>query len=243
MELIPKTMELKPKQVVNHARERFALHDYYGCIHLLEELVEEGKGFADALNLLGLSYHMTNQPDRALAALERAVELNPRYVEAQLHRGIVLADLGRETEAAEAFAAARSSGEGDGEGEVRGYDGAKLANLHAALGEAYAEAGSLSRAVEQYRRALELGPKFHDLRYRLGRLLLEAGRSLEARDEFERVVAARPGMLDAKASFGLACYLAGDAATARAIWNELLAEHPDDRRARSLLAMLDRGET
>jgi tetratricopeptide (TPR) repeat protein len=103
---------------------------------------------------------------------------------------------------------------------------AQLANTHAELAEAYAEAGALGRSIEQYQRALELGPGYHDLRYRMARRLLEAGRALEAREALEVVLRARPNFVDAQAALGLAHYLSGDALGARAIWRDCLATRP-----------------
>lgn len=233
-------MDVSPEQLLDRAKERFELHDYYGSLYLLHELIDGGRAFADAHNLLGLSYEMLGRPERALEALNEALELNPRYVEANIHRGIVLAELGRSEEATEAFEAAQKSGAED-RGGFPAHQAAKLANLHADLGEAYAEAGALQEGTEQYRRALELGPTFHDLRFRLGRLLLDAGRSLEAREELEAVVKARPKAVEAQAVYGLACFLSGDAATARTVWESLIGEHPDDVRVKAYLGMLERG--
>ncbi len=234
-------MGARPAQAVELAKERFELQDYYGCLHLLEELVQDGRAFADAHHLMGLSYHLLGQPERALDAFGRALRLNPRYIEAHVHRGIVLGEIGRAGDAAAAFATAREIAS-DSRGGWSKHHAQMLANLHAGLGEAYAEAGALNEAVEQYQAALRFGPAFHDLRYRLGRLLLEAGRSLEAREEFERVVRARPNAADARAALGLACYVSGDAASAQAIWERLRRDRPDDARARAYLAMLQRGE-
>ncbi|MGD2136308.1 MAG: tetratricopeptide repeat protein [Gemmatimonadales bacterium] len=230
---------MSPGQQLELARERFELQDYYGAIHLVQEMIDEGKAFADAHHLLGLAYEMADQPENALEAFDRALSLNPRYVEAHLHRGIVLAHLGRDDEAAQAFSAARESGGGE-RGGVPAHHASKLANLHAELGEAYVEAGALTRAIDQYQRALELGPAYHDLRYRLGRLLLDAGRSLEAREELEQVVAAGAQWVEARTAYGLACYLAGDAPTARATWEAVQAERPDDPKVRAYLSLLAR---
>lgn len=232
-------MELSPDQILERAKERFTLQDYYGAIHLLEELIASGRAFADAHHLLGLSFQMIGQRERALAALDNALRLNPRYVEALIHRGIVLGELGQEAEAQRAFDAARETGGADRDG-VTAHHAAQLANRHAELGEAYVEAGALDRAVEQYRAALALGPTYHDLRYRLGRILLDAGRTLEARDVLEEVAAERPKSADAKATLGLACYLSGDPDAARDAWTALRREHPGDPRAEAYLAMLAR---
>jgi tetratricopeptide (TPR) repeat protein len=232
-------MDVSPRQQLELAKERFALQDYHGTIHLVEELVEQGRAFADAYHIIGLSYELVDQPERALEAFDAALKLNPRYVEAHMHRGIVLARLGREQDAALAFAEAKASG-GEDWGGLPAHHAAKLANKHAELGEAYALAGALNRAVEQYQRALELGRHFHDVRYRLGRVLLDAGRSLEAREELEQVAEARPDMVEARAALGLACYLSGDPRSARRIWEAVAEDHPQDRRATAYLSMLER---
>jgi tetratricopeptide (TPR) repeat protein len=232
-------MDISPHRMVERAKERFALGDYFGSIHLLEDLIESGRAFADAHQLLGLCYHMVGRSETALESFDRALGLNPRYVEAQIHRGIVLSDLGRPQDAAQAFTAAREWGGADRCG-VPAHHAAKLANLHAELAEAYVEAGALGQAIEQYRAALDLGPEYHDLRYRLARVLLEAGRTLESREELQRVVQARPGSTDVRLFYGLACYVSGDAATARLVWEELANRDSDDARAKAYLAMLNR---
>jgi len=49
-------MRISDEPLINQARERFALQDYYGAIHLLQEVVDSGRSFADCHHLLGLCY-------------------------------------------------------------------------------------------------------------------------------------------------------------------------------------------
>ena len=222
------------------ARERFVLQDYHGAVHLLEEIAASGHAFADAHHLLGVSLSLLGMTERALAEFDRALALNPRYLEALIHRGLVLNELGRSAEAEESFRRAALADTGT----IGGFPApvaAQLANRHADLAQAYAEVGPLPDAIEQYRRALELGPTFHDLRYRLARVLLEAGRALEAREELEQVVAARPGFVDAGAALGLARYLSGDGDGAREVWKAALARRPDNPRIEAYLHMVGHG--
>jgi tetratricopeptide (TPR) repeat protein len=173
--------------------------------------------------------------------LDQALQLNANYVEALIHRGLVLNQLGREVEADAALRRAEHLS-AEGQHGLPAFVAAKLANLHASLADAYAEAGSLSAAIEQLQRALALGPGFHDLRHKLGRLLLEAGRALDAREQFETIVRARPAYLDAAAMLGLACYLSGDGLAARDVWLACRDRRPEDARVEAYLAMLDRGD-
>jgi tetratricopeptide (TPR) repeat protein len=192
-------------------------------------------------HLLGVSLSLLGQSERALKEFGRALELNPRYLEALIHQGVVLNELGREREADESFRRAAASLAPSSNG-LPAHVAARLANLHSELAAAYAEGGAADRAIEQYRRALELGPTFQDLRYRLARVLLESGRALEAREELEVVLEARPNFVDAEAALGLAHYLAGDAIGARAVWRRCLDRRPENARVEAYLAMLGRTE-
>jgi tetratricopeptide (TPR) repeat protein len=233
------TPDTNPERNVKEARERFALQDYYGAVHLLEEVIDTGRAFADAHHLLGLCRSLLGQTERALESFDEAVRLNPKYVEAHIHRGLTLNQLGRSDEAEEAFRRA-SALEGPRTGRFSPHVAARLANQHAALGEAYAEAGALADAVDQFRKAVELGPAFIDLRYRLSRLLLDSGNPLGAREELEKVLQARPGFVEAQGSLGLAHYLAGDATEARRVWRAALERQPENTRIEAYLAMMDR---
>ncbi|HLZ46028.1 MAG TPA: tetratricopeptide repeat protein [Gemmatimonadales bacterium] len=234
-------MDVSPERLVEQANERFQLQDYYGAIHLLEEVIATGRAFADAHHLLGLSYSLAGQSDKALEQLDRALALNPNYIEALIHRALVLNELGREEEANAVLRRARQVTT-DRRGGFHGHVAAKLANQHAALGQAYYEAGGLNEAIAQYEAALALGPGFHDLRYKLGRLLLEAGRALDAHEQFQIIVRERPSFLDAVAMLGLASYLAGDGLAARSVWEELRARRPEDPRVEAYLALLTRSD-
>jgi tetratricopeptide (TPR) repeat protein len=232
-------MRVSDEPLINQARERFALQDYYGAIHLLQELIDAGRTFADCHHLLGLSYAMLGQPLKALEHFGSALEQNPRYIEAYIHRGILLNDLGRTIEAEEAFRSAAAHNEKLPSG-FPAHIAANLANHHALLAAAYAESGALPQAIEQYRAAVALGPTFADIRYKLARALLEAGDALSAREELERVVADRPNFVDALASLGLARYLSGDIAGAQQVWHDCLLSRPKNARVEAYLAMLER---
>ncbi len=233
-------MTESPERLLSAARERFALQDYHGAIHCGEQLIAQGRPFADVHHLLGVSWALLDFPERALAEFDRALALNPRYLEAHIHRGLALVSLGRTDEGADAF---RRAGEvtPPAVGGLAAGAVARLANMHADLARAYADAGDREGAVAEYRRALELGPAFHDIRYRLARLLLEAGRTLEAGEELQEVVAALPEFIDARAALGLAHFLSGDAAGAREVWEACRSVRPANTRVQAYLSMVERG--
>lgn len=226
-------------RLLEQARERFNLQDYYGTVHLCSRVLDNGHAFADVHHLMGLAYAFLGQHARALSSFDAALALNPRYLEATIHRALALAAVGRVDEVGPALRRATEITPPPVAGLPANVAG-QLANRHADLGRAYAEAGDREHAIAQYRRALELGPRFHDLRYQLGRLLIESGRVLEAREELSQVVAAQPHLVDAQAALGLALYMGGDAGGAQQVWRDCLKHRPSHARVEAYLAMVER---
>jgi len=67
-------------RLLTRARERFAVEDYYGTVHLLEDIVASGRAFADVHHLLGVALSLLGHRERAVQEFARALELNPRYL-------------------------------------------------------------------------------------------------------------------------------------------------------------------
>src|SRR2546426_1565355 len=174
-----RSMDVSPERLVEQANERFQLQDYYGAIHLLEEVIATGRAFADAHHLLGVSYSLAGQPDKALEQLDRALALNPNYIEALIHRALVLNELGREEEANAVLRRARQVGAERRAGVYR-HLAAKPAHQHPGLGRAYVEAGRLNATIAAYETALTLGPAVPHLRDKLGRRVPGARRPVDA---------------------------------------------------------------
>jgi len=225
--------------LVEAARERFANRDYYGALLCLEDGVTGEQRWADVDHLRGVCLSLLDRHAEAVVAFDQALAVNPRYLEAHLHRALALTALGRQDEAARAFAAAREAVGPDVAG-LSAPVAARLANEHGRLGELYAEAGAVQDAVREYRRASQLGPGFLDIRLRLARLLMESGNPLDARDELNAILAARPGWMEARVQLGLARHLAGDSAGARDTWRRCLEDEPGLERVAAYLAMVDR---
>src|SRR5207249_8343351 len=129
-------MDVSPERLVEQANERFQLQDYYGAIHLLEEVIATGRAFADAHHLLGLSYSLAGQTDKALEQLDRALALNPNYIEALIHRALVLNELGREEEANAVLRRARQVAS-ERRGGLHGDVGGELPHPAAATAAVY----------------------------------------------------------------------------------------------------------
>jgi tetratricopeptide (TPR) repeat protein len=223
-------------QLIAKGKECLAQNDYVGAISALREAAEREPGYADVRHLLGLSLGLAGQPEAALEEFDRALALNPSYVEAHLNRAITLNDLGRYDEAREAFRLAWDSDHSAGRPFSRSVS-ARLSNMHMELGDLYADLGSYAEAVEQYQRAATLRPDFLDIRTKLARALMEHGRLAEATDELNRVLAESPDYVEGRVNLGLVLYRAGQHDLAAAEWRACLQRVPDHPKARAFLNM------
>lgn len=226
-------------ETIARARERFGARDYHGTVLLLQEALAEGTAYADAYNLMGLALALVGRQVDALAAFDRALALNERYVEAHLNRAVLLTDLGRTEEAARGFAVAERLDSPDETGYPTVVAN-RLANTHGELANEYRAAGNLDEAIAQFQRALELRPAYHDIRIALARALIERGRHADARRELDAVLAGRADWLDAMLLRGLTAYLLGDLDDADAVWSRAAARHGTEPRLEIYRAMLAR---
>ena len=235
-------MAAQTDRLLARAQERFAVQDYYGAVHLLEEIVAGGRSFADVHHLLGVSLSLLGQSERALKEFARALELNPRYLEALIHQGVVLNELGREREADEAFRRAAASVAPASTG-LPAHVAARLANLHSEL-------------ADRLRRGRRRGPGDRAVpsRARIGPFL--PGSALSARAAPARVRARARGPRGAggrcsrrvrtswmpRRRSGWRTIWRETPIGARAVWRRCLDRRPENVRVEAYLAMLGRTE-
>ena len=225
--------------LIARGRERFAVRDFHGAVLLLREAVVEGYAYPDVYNLLALCLALVERPLEALSAFDRAIALNPRYVEAHLNRAVLLSALGRDDEAQDSYEAAHRLGRADETG-FPVVVANRLANDHASLGAHYRDAGALDEAIAQFARALELRPGFPDIRLAHARALVERGRVQEAAVSLDALLANNPRNLDALLLRGLSAYLQEDLETAGVFWTRAAEAHPAEPRIGIYLSMLAR---
>jgi tetratricopeptide (TPR) repeat protein len=218
-------------------RRRWEHGDRDGALRAFARLLETHREFADVHYMVGVLHEQGDDLASAADSLREALRLNPGYAEAMVALSSIYerqGEFARSRALAERVASVALVSAGSLDATTRG----KLANLEAALADAYREAGALPDAIEIYRKALDRCPAFHDIRYRLAIALREAGFPDRALAELARVRRAVPGLLDAAVQTGLTLYTLGRADEAVAQWRAVLEQDRLREDARMYLRMV-----
>lgn len=230
-------MDDQVRELVALGKEHFQRGDYSLAAGHLEQVVARGTAFADVHHMLGVIYHHLGEFEAAQKGFQRALEINPGYVEAALNLAIVCNDMGQYERArqvyTDAVARARSKQPRDPNGDepIDNFTKGKIANLHAAVGDGYLSVRRPNDAAAEFRRALSLCPTFVDLRLKLAAALRDSGDVEGALSEFRLAVQHAPAYVPARVALGAALYASGKLDEAVSQWEEVLRMEPTHRSA------------
>lgn len=216
-------------------RDAWAVHLNLGRLKANQGEIEEALGhYREAMTLapqegepaynLGLLLAARGEVSEAARALERAERLEPRLPRVQLHLARTLAAAGRPRDALIPARVAVQRAPEDAE-------------AHFVLGGLLLNLGRAEEAVEELRRAVELGAT-PQIRNELGTALIAVGRPQEAREQLEAAVAADPEYLDALTNLGALLAMTGRLPEARERLARAVEIAPRDAVARFNLALV-----
>ena len=231
-------MTLAARQHWVLGRDAFERGRYEEAIGELEQAVEQAPEFPDLHNSLGLALGMTGSRDRAAACFQRALQLNPHYVEARLNLAIVYNEMGRYDDALREFRVDghRDPDHGNLSADVRSY----LAESHVLLGDTYRHLGLTLDAAQEYKKALKAAPQFLDIKNKLGAVYGDMGLYEEAESELTAALTQNPRYVEARVTLGVVFHRSGRTHRAREEWERCATDDPTNVRARAYLELLDR---
>jgi tetratricopeptide (TPR) repeat protein len=209
---------------------------------MLRMVLEEQDRFADVHDMLGVIAHARGNFLVAERHFERALQLNPAYTEAALNLAVTYNDRGKYEKAREVYSRIKVGPVGTAQG-LEPFARGKLANMHADLGQVYADAGLPREAIQEYEKATSLCPQFADLRVKLATLLREVNDLPRARAHYEAALVAKPDYVPARVQLGVTLLAIGDAAGAEEHWRKVIAAEPENSQAKMYLRMLERTRT
>jgi tetratricopeptide (TPR) repeat protein len=231
-------MDEHTKQLLLLGREHYQKRELDKAERMLRQVLENDDRLADVHDMLGVICHTRGNFIQAEHHFERALGINPNYTEAALNLAVTYNDRGKYEAARQVYSRIK----GTPGGSLRGLDPfarGKLANMHAEVGQAYADAQLVREAITEYEKAVALCPQFADLRTRLGTLLREVNDLPRAREQYEAAIASRPSYVPARIQLGVTLLSLGEGDAASEQWRKVLDVEPDNVRAKMYLRMVE----
>ncbi len=225
------------RHLIDLAKRHYDRADYAQARTLLEQITAKHQGYADIYNMLAVVYHDAGLFSKAQAALEQALSINPRYTEAALNLAVLYNDMGRYDDARAVYSTALAQC-GQARDGLDPFVAGKIANMHADVAEAYRNAGQPDRAVEEYRKALQLRPTFADIRTLLAVTLMQERHLSAALSELQQALLDRPNYQHARIQWGVCSYAMGKREDAIGAWTQVLQEDPQNASAAMYLRMV-----
>lgn len=147
---------------------------------ILSKDLPQKENDAEIWNSLGFAYWKTGDDEKALAAYEKALALDEKYVNVYTNFGAIYLSIFLKTKSQRAF-----------QKSLQFYNKAielapNSASAYSGLGNAYREAGELEKAIDYWEKALLLNPDLERTLFKLSLAYLEAGNKAKALSSFRK---------------------------------------------------------
>ena len=202
---------------------------------LLRATLTDFGPLANIHNLLGVTFHKQSRFIEAIKEFNRALAVNPDFVEAALNLAATLCDLSRYDEAKAVFVKLQQAV--NPKKRQPGLVLGRLANQHAANGVAYEESGMFGDAIQEYKKALGLYERMPDVKLALAKLYVRVGQHDKAKTEFEELVRQAPERPEGHTWLGILYYKLGRRDLAKRHWEKAQQTDPNDLTARAYLKL------
>ncbi len=220
-------MDIDSKEHYKLGKEFFLKNKYDFALQHLQAFEESNKNYADVYNMLGVIYHLGGKIKDAIKAFEKALKLNPGYMEAATNLAITYNDIGQYEKANNVLDKAKGSSRSKSIKEMENrLIRSKLSNMHAQIGDVYAEINSYDDAIEEYHKALNLQPTFVDIKTKLAVALREKGMIAQAIKELEEAKFINADYIPARVNLGILYYLMRRLDDAVIEWESVLKHEP-----------------
>jgi len=221
---------------------------------LLEKVYQANRDDPIIAAHLGLAYLQQQEDEKALAVLNRWVELEPNSPDALYFKGkaamyVASDSFVKLTKAApDSYRMFQLRGEmlrqqGLSPAAISEYKKAiaqkpDAAGLHYALGTLYREAGRLDEALAEFNEELRISPNDAMTEYFLGDIYLQQDKLESAQEHLELALARQPHLADAQISMAKTYRRQGKSADAMKLLHAVVAADPNQQDAHYLLFSL-----
>jgi Tfp pilus assembly protein PilF len=212
-ELSPRKKELMAHSMMNANRVGEALR-------LIDEAVAADPDNPQMHASRGMILVRAGSFGEAEGSFHKVLELDPYHTDAHNFLGVIYNELGRKGEAEEHYRIALAD---------PAY--ASREKVHFNLGLLYASQGMNEEAIDSFRTAVEIDPKYYRAHYELASILDRIDKTTEAVAEYEVARPAFDGVSEFHYRLGLAYYRLGESQKARECLTRVISLSPGSKSA------------
>ncbi len=225
-------------EMVELGKQAFENKEYAKAEHYFKKVLSLQPNYADVLNMLGVLHHIEGKFHSAIDFFQQSLKVNPQYTEALLNLAVLYNDLGRYKDAKKLYTHLKAS-QTVKHKHIEPVLKGKLSNLHADIGDIYRNLGLYEYAIEEYKKALFLNPKYVDIKTKLGIAYRENKQLKESQHELLEAAHMDPRYITAKIQLGVTLYSLGKQADAKKSWSAVLDKHPENEYAKMYLRLCE----
>jgi tetratricopeptide (TPR) repeat protein len=196
---------------------------------------------ADVYNYLGLTYADSGSFKAAEFSFQKALKINPQYMEAALNLSVLYNNLGFREKSKQIYAKLKAYGR-SGRGAMDPLLMSKISNLYAEIGDLFAGVGEYKNAVDAYESSVDLCPDYLDVQTRLATAYRELGKKDKAMQVFNRVKKKANRYAPFWVSLGVTHYAKNEPQKAKAAWKKALEIEPNHPAAKAYMKLDLSGE-
>ncbi|MBI5892110.1 MAG: tetratricopeptide repeat protein [Deltaproteobacteria bacterium] len=214
-------------------KEEASIHYRLGVVHLnegnlpsaLKELtaaVEKNPDDVAYHNAFGLAYYYRDLDNDAIKHFKEAIRLDSKFSEARTNLGVVYLKQKRWDDAISEFQIAAAN---------IFYTAAETAYTN--MGWAYFQKGDNEKAIDSYRKAINVNPRYSLAYNNLGLAYMKVNRDKDAAESFMSAIRYSPNYADAHYNLGLVSIKLKDKSKAQESFQEVIRLLPNSEMARS----------
>lgn len=243
-----------PLTVIEEAYQLIQAGNLRGAKQLLLQVITDSRDSAQAWFLLGAVYGQTGELDKCISSCRKAVEIQPRHLDAHYNLAQALQQAGRHDEAAMEYTAVLTL-DPKHPGALNNLEMIYLGKAHtskaiairrralaaapgdpqahADLAETLRASGQGKHAEQHLLQALRIEPGLQRASNLLGAIYMRRGRPSEAMHQFATSLEFNPGNPEAMIGLAMSCLAQRKHQQATRLLRNTLGAHPENDDARS----------
>lgn len=212
---------------------------YDEAIIILEEEIKNNPDYPDLYNRLAIILLIKEHFKKAIKVLQISLKYNPEYLEAHLNLIIIFMELGKYKEAIKHIKFVREKfAQEDFSSTLNRIDKCRAL---IEKGDIHEEIGMYEEAIDFYRKASEITPKFPDIYFKMAKIYAETGQYDLAFSSLSKALKINPEFEKARIQRGILYFKRGMVKEAKEEWKQALKFNPESKKATNLLKISEKG--